>query len=1172
MPYEMTQARAHLRRYMREIKDSLTTPEDLARYEQFNAKLKALADRTDLFYRNNTPMVRDTLDLLRKDYEAALDAAAEVLAEENTGPVGLRIRSVVRELAPLLTMDAHALDLAERDPELPILTLPELIGRVRVQTADLGTEPGPAGDQPMPLRVEGPETLETGVFRPVRTGAEAGHATAYSRLAGLLGGSKFVAKARPMLLSHAGSSTAGEFISRADGLDPAQVRPGDPLLSFGAENLDTVPARSGLAYMQLVDFLCGRPPRGPEACGLRFNPPYGSSARLTGLTVRPDGFRFGTDPVDPARLGALGAIPEAFYTMLAVPDFPAQAKYALRGCGLSKEAVDRLLERRQALLEKVEADRAYFADKAPGYLEPGRVRLVPENQWESYSLNNLAAAAPKGPFAALLELPRKTAERLRAQPPAEAPRTVMPTARITGNGLKQEPDPLNLNRPETIRLQISRLSADSAMKGGQNSRYPVQWTENGKLRQGMFTLPKVNSRKALEQELLDGRLSDPNLEKYRDVFLAIRDYYSAPEQGRGLAQLPSRAGQLPWREMGLSQECFEQIKNDAVLDIELADIGRKLSQQNMILANEDRIGHSRGERVDLRNVAMSDIADVLGFPKLLARSTTAQVELDGKLVDGVFMEAAEGEDPRKAVDGTAMASITAEQAKTVFNTEGLKDLADMEILDYICLNRDRHMGNMFYRFEGLETGNPKFLGVQGIDNDLAFGTEVPQDERPAGKLAALKDIKVISASMARALRKPELMDGIAAKMRKNGLPQKEIDAARQRLEKLRQRLQKGKLKVVEDGQWGKGKFTLENLNRGERDTSIFHRFKENLVDSLARKAKRAPRQPGQYEPVEKPKFQEARRVEAFGQTARNAAEREALEQAASAKLADYANEAAERTESGENPEHRAVFAILRDTQWALEQLEAGKLPWPWGSAQYREMHEACRALHAFSKELAARLRENPKEEISSEDSRDLREMLNELADCSAAYRDYKTNDLEHRAAGSSTAQRQSAAELCGQISAGKSEELARIRKTRQEPVQAVRERMRGLQAELTGKTGNELRELTAKILYLNAVTRADLSHKQAGGGIHRALGKENVSRQTAKIKEEPAFRRLAALPDEELRALAAGEGGRALANRFIRELAQEQAAQVPQPQNPDAVRPQGRPERQNAQNGLQVQH
>ena len=86
------------------------------------------------------------------------------------------------------------------------------------------------------------------------------------------------------------------------------------------------------------------------------------------------------------------------------------------------------------------------------------------------------------------------------------------------------------------------------------------------------------------------------------------------------------------------------------------------------------------------------------------------------------------------------------------------------------------------------------------------------------------------------------------------------------------------------------------------------------------------------------------------------------------------------------------------------------------------------------------------------------------------------------------------------------------------------------------------------------------------------MGENVVRRQTARIMQEPAFQRLAALPDEELRALAAGEGGRALANRFIRELAQEQTAQVPQPKNPDAVRPQGRPERQNAQDGLQVQH
>ena len=1173
MPFEMTQARAHLRRYMREIKDSLTTEEDIARYQQFNKKLKTLSDRTDWLYSGPIPMVKDFRNMLRKDYEDVLTAAGEILAEQNTGPVGQRIQSVVRELTPLLTADLHALDLVERDPDLHLMTAGELFGSVKIQTADLGTAAGPVGDQPMPLRVSGPEREEAGVFTPVRSGEAGRQISAFSRLAGLLGEAELATKARPMLLFHAGGSTAGEFVSRTDGMDPANVKTGDPLLSFRAENLDTVPARSGLASMQLLDFLCGRPPRGPEGCFLRFNPPYGPNARLVGLTVRPDGARFSTEPVDPDRLAGLGVIPEALYTMLSDPAFPNQVKFALRDYNLPKEAIDRILERRDALIEKVEADRAYFADKAPGYTEPGRLRLVPENQWGSCSLVNLAQAAPDSPFAALLELPRKAAERLQAQPQAEdAPREVVPTARITGNALRQEPDPLNLNRPETIRLHIPKLSEDSAMKGGQNSRYPVQWTENGRLRQGMFTLPKVNSRKALEKELLAGCLRDPQFEAYRDVFLAIRDYYSDPEQGRGLSELPSTAARLPWKEMGLSRERFDQIKGQIVLDLTFADIGRKLDQQSRILANEERIGHSRGERVDLRNVAMSDIADVLGFPKLLARSTTAQVELDGQLVDGIFMEAAEGEDFKKAVPGTAMASITAEQAKTVFNTEGLKDLADIQILDYICLNRDRHHCNMFYRFEGLETGNPRFLGIQGIDNDLAFGTEVPEDGSPTSHLAALKDIKVVSASMAQSLRNPQLMDGIAAKMRKNGLPEQEIEAARRRLEKLRGRLQKGKLKVVENGQWGKGKYTLENLSKGDGNSSIFHLFQEKVVDTLARRAKQHPVQPGQYLRPEKPKYQNVQRVERFGETALQAAEQEALEEKASAKLAEYAMEAGKTAAQGENPEHNALFVMVKNTQKALEKLEAGSLPWPWGSSRYREMHEACRSLQEYAQKLADKLREDPRLEISEEESTALQQKLNTLADRSAAYTSYKTRDLEHHAAGSSTAQRQSAAALCGELSAGTADVLKQIRKDRQAPMQFVHEKLRSTQAALSGKTGALLREMTANVLYLNAVTRMDLSQKKGGGSVYRALGEDAVRRQTARILQEPAFQRLAALPDDELRALAAGEGGRALANRFMREYAREQNAQIPQQEIPDAVQRQEQPNRHIEQGGLQAQH
>jgi len=42
MPYELTQIRIHMQRFMKEIGDVLTSPEDIARYEDFNNKMKML--------------------------------------------------------------------------------------------------------------------------------------------------------------------------------------------------------------------------------------------------------------------------------------------------------------------------------------------------------------------------------------------------------------------------------------------------------------------------------------------------------------------------------------------------------------------------------------------------------------------------------------------------------------------------------------------------------------------------------------------------------------------------------------------------------------------------------------------------------------------------------------------------------------------------------------------------------------------------------------------------------------------------------------------------------------------------------------------------------------------------------------------------------------------------
>ena len=128
MPYELTQIRAHLQRFMKEIGDVLTKEEDLARYEDFNRKIKALGVATNLHYNNKQLFNKGLGKDLRQAYEEALDAAFSLTeSQEEAGTVGLRLRTVAREMIPFMQADIQALDLIDRKADRENYTLPELI-------------------------------------------------------------------------------------------------------------------------------------------------------------------------------------------------------------------------------------------------------------------------------------------------------------------------------------------------------------------------------------------------------------------------------------------------------------------------------------------------------------------------------------------------------------------------------------------------------------------------------------------------------------------------------------------------------------------------------------------------------------------------------------------------------------------------------------------------------------------------------------------------------------------------------------------------------------------------------------------------------------------------------------------------------------------------------------
>lgn len=198
-----------------------------------------------------------------------------------------------------------------------------------------------------------------------------------------------------------------------------------------------------------------------------------------------------------------------------------------------------------------------------------------------------------------------------------------------------------------------------------------------------------------------------------------------------------------------------------------------------------------GSRIDCRNSAMSSVADLFGVSGLICKAVPMKVVKDGVETEGTFMALAEGVD----INNPTPASAEYDSNTKVFkNTNGLKDIADLQVIDFICGNIDRHAGNMFYKFDTSDP-NPrkhKFIGVMGIDNDASFGTFVPANpDVKRNQLTPLNGMNVISESMKEKIlgTSPDMLSVI---LRNTGLEPEQITAAGRRLQMLRDYVKKSR--------------------------------------------------------------------------------------------------------------------------------------------------------------------------------------------------------------------------------------------------------------------------------------------------------------------------------------------------------------------------------------------
>lgn len=203
-------------------------------------------------------------------------------------------------------------------------------------------------------------------------------------------------------------------------------------------------------------------------------------------------------------------------------------------------------------------------------------------------------------------------------------------------------------------------------------------------------------------------------------------------------------------------------------------------------------GIKKDSNLSDRNCAMTDIAKLLKCSHILANSVPMTIDIDGEKVEGVFMETAEGTDIGRLKEDDDILDARANSFKD-YNAIG--QILDLQVLDYICGNIDRHPANMIYQFGRNQNNKVVLKGIKGIDNDCSLGTPDIQSKTPIQDMVKPEDMQFIRNDTLQIIMglKPE---AVQMKLQQYELSDEEKNAVWQRIEKVREAFQKGKIKVV----------------------------------------------------------------------------------------------------------------------------------------------------------------------------------------------------------------------------------------------------------------------------------------------------------------------------------------------------------------------------------------
>ncbi|MCR4745369.1 MAG: hypothetical protein K5894_09105 [Lachnospiraceae bacterium] len=299
-------------------------------------------------------------------------------------------------------------------------------------------------------------------------------------------------------------------------------------------------------------------------------------------------------------------------------------------------------------------------------------------------------------------------------------------------------------------------------------------------------------------------------------------------------------------------------KNNALREFFIDTVQKASSSAINHRMNIDIAGISTGSSIAKRNTAMSTVADYLGLGKLIAGSRSFKLETNGKVIEGVVQQKAEGLDTTTICKGDEILGIAENEGNKAIDSPELKrQLSDLMVIDFICGNYDRHGQNMLYKTERDENNRLKIVGITGIDNDLSFGSMVSVPEYKDNKFVSPENMRVMRSTTAIKILglSPEKLDLMLADL---NLGNAEKDACHQRLKLLQDQITKdleyqtqypdvgirnGHIRIISDADFSK--YSISELQRGfdEKITPNYFDTVVKLQNSIKHSVEK-----GRYDP------------------------------------------------------------------------------------------------------------------------------------------------------------------------------------------------------------------------------------------------------------------------------------------------------------------------------------